>query len=230
MAAGEIQELDLKGGVRYPSLKANHQRRGNAPMPLLPLEPFVFPDDLLTNPEARIQDSSLWWVLHTKPRTEKCLARHLLRHAVPFFLPLYQRQWRTRGRAFRSYAPLFPGYVFLYGDNDARLETLQTKLIANCLPVPDQCQLNEDLARVFHLIASGSTLWPEERLLPGSPVEITCGSLAGLHGKVVKKGKRLKFFVEVHLLQRAVSVEVEDWMIRPLSESRSALTAGAEGE
>jgi transcriptional antiterminator RfaH len=195
-------------------------------MPLLPLEPSVFPEDLLTKPGARNELTSLWWVLHTKPRTEKSLARHLLSHAVPFFLPLYQRQWRNRGRAFRSYAPLFPGYVFLYGDNDARLEALKTKLVANCLPVPDQGELQDDLARVFHLIASGSTLWPEERLVPGSPVEITCGSLTGLHGKVVKRGKHLKFFVEVHLLQRAVSVEVEDWMIRPLAGSRSALTAG----
>jgi transcriptional antiterminator RfaH len=189
-------------------------------MPLLPLEPFVFPNDLLTNPESNTRESSLWWVLHTKPRAEKALARHLVRHAVSFFLPLHQRQWENRGRSFRAFAPLFPGYVFLLGDNDSRLETLKTKLVANCLPVADQGQLQEDLTRVFHLIASGSPLWPEERLVPGSWVEITCGALTGLQGKILRKGKSLRFYVEVRLIQRAVSVEVADWMIRPLAERR----------
>ena len=43
-------------------------------MPLLELETFIQPDGLLTTP---ILDSDLgsWWVLHTRPRAEKTLAR-----------------------------------------------------------------------------------------------------------------------------------------------------------
>jgi transcriptional antiterminator RfaH len=191
-------------------------------MPLLPLEPFVYPEDLLSQPTLDLQNSARWWVLHTRPRAEKSLTRRLLRRSVPFFLPLCNRQWRHRGRLFRSHVPLFPGYVFLQSDYQEAFKTLETNLVARILPVEDQNQLHGDLVRVHFLVASGAPLSPEERLQPGAIVEITSGPLAGLEGKILRRGKRLKFIVEVELLQRGVSVEIESWMIQARSGSRPA--------
>src|SRR5579885_2398883 len=109
-------------------------------MPLLPMEPFVFPDDLLTAPPAPANDSP-WWVLHTRPRAEKALARKILSQDLSSFLPLYTKLWRSRGRLLCSYAPLFTGYLFLCGDHEARRRALETNLVANCLPVPDPRRL-----------------------------------------------------------------------------------------
>jgi transcriptional antiterminator RfaH len=185
-------------------------------MPLLPPEPFVFPDNLFLDPFGP-NDSQRWLVLHTRPRAEKALVRRFLGRSLPFFLPLYQKRWRSRGRLLCSYLPLFPGYVFLRGGPEARLEALQTNLVANCLPVEDQEQLHADLRRVHHLMTSGEPLVPEDRLQPGTLVEIIDGPLKGLQGKVLREGKRLKFFVEVNFLQRGASVEIDKWMIRALS-------------
>jgi transcriptional antiterminator RfaH len=197
-------------------------------MPLLPLEPFVFPEDLLEQPAAASPDGAApWWVLHTRPRAEKSLARRLLRGTTPFFLPLCKRQWRHRGRLLCSYVPLFPGYVFLRADSQAVFKTLETNLVARVLPVPDQAQLHADLSRVYCLIASDAPLTPEDRLKPGALVEITSGPLAGLEGKVLRRGKQLKFIVEVHFLQSGVSVEIESWMIEPKSSPAPIATVGA---
>jgi transcriptional antiterminator RfaH len=189
-------------------------------MPLLPLEPFIFPDDLLTNhemtPVRGPDDSCRWWVLHTRPRAEKSLARRLFPRGVPFFLPLYKRQWRSRGRSLCSHMPLFPGYVFLYGDAQVRLQALETNLLARVLHVEDSEQLQTDLARVYRLMTTGVALGPEERLQPGTPVVVISGPLAGLEGKVLRRGKQFKFFVEIEFLQRGVSVEIDSWMIEPL--------------
>lgn len=193
-------------------------------MPLLPLEPFVYPDDLLNSPDGGETAASQWWVLHTRPRAEKCLARRFLSRSLPFFLPLYKKQWRSRGRLLCSHMPLFPGYIFLHGDAQARLVALETNLVARCLPVEDQQQLHVDLVRVYHLIATGELLTPEGRLEAGTRVEIIGGPLAGLEGKVIRRGKQLKFFVEVRLLQQGVSVEIEGWMIQPLHERRAAVS------
>jgi Transcription termination factor nusG len=191
-------------------------------MPLLPSEPFVHPAELLAaDPDAAAvapPPIHQWWVLHTRPRAEKALARRLLGRDVGFFLPQFHKQWLSRGRLLSSHLPLFPGYLFLHGDDGGRLAALETNLIVNCLPVADQRQLQTDLARVFRLMTSDAPLTPEERLGVGDRVEITEGAMAGLQGRVIRCGKNLKFIVDVHFLRQGVSVEVERWMLRPLAE------------
>jgi transcription antitermination factor NusG len=189
-------------------------------MPLLPLEPCIFPKELF-DASAPVPAAERWWVMHSRPRAEKALARQFLARHLPFFLPLYQKQWRSNGRLQSSYLPLFPGYIFLRGDDEMRVAALTTNLVANVLPVVDQQQLSGDLTRVHHVMESGSPLTPEGRLEPGTLVEITAGPLAGLTGKILQRGKKLHFFVEVQLLQQGVSVEIESWMFQPV-QRRSA--------
>jgi transcription antitermination factor NusG len=158
-----------------------------------------------------------WWVLHTKPRAEKSLVRRLRSRRIGHFLPVYRRQWRTSSRLHSAYLPLFPGYVFLHGDNAARVYALETNLVVRPIEVREQLQLHTDLCRVYHLMESGSPLAAEERLLPGTPVEIISGPLAGLEGKILRHGKNLKFFVEVRFLRQGVSVEIDSWMFRSVT-------------
>jgi transcriptional antiterminator RfaH len=191
-------------------------------MPLLGLEPFIYPEGLLESAAASTGPTR-WWALHTRPRAEKTLARRFLDHGVPFFLPVCTRQWRNRGRLFRSHLPLFPGYVFLHGDEATRLTALETNLVAHALAADDQQQLHADLHRVYQLITSGAPITSEERLEPGDLVEIVKGPFSGLEGKLIRRGTQLRLFVEVQFLRRAVSAEVETWMIRPLTAKAGAV-------
>jgi len=189
-------------------------------MPLLPQEPFVFPDDLLTRPGTATDGDNSWWVLRTRPRAEKALARQMLARDVAFFLPLHHRQWRSRGRLFSSFLPLFPGYLFLHGTPDAPQAALKTNQVAQIIAVPDQGQLLVDLRRVHQMIRTGVPLTPEERLEPGTLVEIVSGPFAGMAGTLLRRGTQLRFLVEVKFLQTGVSVEMEVGMFRPVSPSR----------
>ena len=185
-------------------------------MPLLPLEPFVHPADLLTTPGQGSDSAESWWVLHTRPRAEKALARKLLARRQDFFLPLFQKRLQIRGRSLASYVPLFPGYVFLRGDEAARLEALRTNQILRVLPVPEKERLRADLARIYQLMECGSPVAPEDRLEAGMPVVLTAGPLAGLHGKIIRRNRPMRFVVEVDFIQRGASVEIEGWMMQPL--------------
>lgn len=185
-------------------------------MPLLPLEPFIHTKEILSGPLPEVDGPQRWWLLHTRPRAEKALARRMLSQEICFFLPLYKRTWRSRNRFLTSYLPLFSGYLFLCGDGQARQRALETNLVANCLVVGDQARMWADLARVYALMASGSALSPEDRLVPGTRVEIVSGSLTGIQGKIAKRGTQLRFFVDVDFLQQGVSIEIESWMLRPL--------------
>lgn len=185
-------------------------------MPVLQREPNIWPDGLFSELAERSMDALPWWVLHTRPRTEKQVARLLLRADVSFFLPLYERTRQIQRRTVRSHLPLFPGYVFLRGGDDARQAALQTNLLANCLKVHDQEQLAEDLVRTYKLLASGARVTPESRLQPGMPAEIIRGPLAGCRGRVLRCGSGMRFVIEVIFLHQGASVEVEAHMVQPL--------------
>lgn len=194
-------------------------------MPLLPAEPALFPEDLLIAPPPSDADAR-WWALHTRPRAEKALARKARAAGLAYFLPQYERRWTARGRTLRAYVPLFPGYLFLFGDGETRRCALETNLVANCLPVPDGQRLHTELEEVWRLMGSGVVLSPETRgLEPGTRVEVVAGPLAGLEGTVLRAGTRARFYVEVTFLRRGVSAEVEAWMIRPLGPAQTAATA-----
>src|SRR5437764_463145 len=109
-------------------------------MPLLPAEPCLYPEDLFSDGSGPRQGDR-WWVLHTRPRTEKALARRLFAYKHHFYLPLRQQRWKSNGRSFQSHLPLFSGYVFLRGDEQARLRALETNLVAQVLHVPDSGEL-----------------------------------------------------------------------------------------
>jgi transcriptional antiterminator RfaH len=198
-----------------------------AVMPLLPLESFLFPDALFENETPFLQDDACWWVMHTKPRTEKTLARNCVMQEISFYLPIYEHRWHSQGRMRQAYLPLFPGYVFVRGDEQARLAALKTRLVVSCLPVPDQQELHDDLSRLHRLLTSGALVTPEDRLSPGMWVEITSGPLMGLTGKILRRGGRSRFVVEVEFLQRGVSAEVEGWTLQPIEPPQLLTSRGA---
>ncbi len=183
-------------------------------MPVLPLEPFVYPELLLSAADDR--PTGQWWVLHTRPRAEKTIARRLLQREVNFYLPLHERPLISRGSRSVSHLPLFPGYVFLHGDADARVVALETNMLVGCIPVVDQGRLWRDLENVYRLATMEADLRAEMRMLPGQQVEIIAGSLQGMQGRWIRQGGRGRFFVEVQMLSQGVSVEIEDWMVQAL--------------
>jgi hypothetical protein len=106
--------------------------------------------------------------------------------------------------------PLFPGYVFLCGNDDQRLEALKTKCVFRIIEVPDEAELINDLRQIRQLIALDALLSPEPRLLPRRKARIRSGRFAGIEGTVIKRRGRDLLLVGVSFLQRGVSVALEE--------------------
>ncbi len=186
-------------------------------MPILSEEPNLFPDSLFAGNE-RLTQGRHWWVLHTKPRQEKGLARQLINAQVPFYLPLTKQRNLIRGRILESQLPLFPGYVFLLGQAEDRIKALATHRVVRSLPVNDQDLLWHDLSQVSRLLAAGLPVTPEEKLGPGSPVEIRSGPLKGLRGKILRVASGKRFIVTVDFIHRGASVLLDDYNLAPATE------------
>lgn len=187
-------------------------------MPLLTQEPCLFPDDVFAQDSVDIATSDRWWVVHAKARCEKSLVRSLHHRRVSFFLPLYEHSWRNRGRRHTAFLPLFPGYVFVRGDECARLAALETNQVVQFLTVPNQEKLHQDLSRVFRVLSGDVPLTPENGFQPGMPVEIVSGPFQGLRGKLLRQGSKARLLVEVEFLQQGVSIEIETWMVRRVDD------------
>lgn len=186
-------------------------------MPILAAEPDRYPSDLFD----RIRESPRrrWWVLHSKPRQEKSLARHFFAAGLEYYLPTIRRRNRLRGRVVTSQVPLFTSYVFLHADADERVLALTSNRIVQTLGVDDQDRLWRDLKQIDILLGSGVPITPEERLGPGDQVEVTSGLLAGLSGTIVRTASGRRFVVKVDFIQQGASVELDDFALVPLGRA-----------
>ena len=184
-------------------------------MPILKEEPSVYPETLLDAVPAEVADRR-WLALYTKARQEKSLARELLKYHIPFYLPLVRKNNVSRGRKRTSLAPLFGGYIFLFGSEEERVRSLTTNRISRILTVENPDQLVFDLRQLRQLIAANAPLTVESRMGPGQQVRVRQGAFAGLEGIVLKRHGKTRLLVSINFLQQGASVEIDDFMLDPL--------------
>lgn len=186
-------------------------------MPLLAAEPALFPDNLLESGAESAEAGSGWWVLHTRPRSEKSLTRRLLALGVGYYLPTRHQQWRAKSRNFESFLPLFPGYVFLHAPVESRPTVLATGMVANFLPVVEQEKLSQDLRQIHRVLSAGLPVEHQVSLIPGEPVHVIDGPLRGLTGRMVRQCKMTTVCIEVRLIAQGVRVELDSALVRPFT-------------
>jgi transcription antitermination factor NusG len=193
-------------------------------MPILPAEPDCNPPTLWEDPAIYASNGETrWWCLHTKPRQEKATARDLKASGLVYYLPqVFKDSHTPKGRRLQSIVPLFVGYLFLKGDEHARLAAFRAHRLVNVLDVVDQNAIATDLKQIYTMLSSGLPVMPEEVVPVGATVRITTGPLTGMVGKVIRRAKRDQFVAVVHFLGRGATVDLQDWQVELVSEgSRS---------
>jgi transcription antitermination factor NusG len=185
-------------------------------MPVLAREPDLFPADLLDRPDLGEDEQFSWWAMYCRSQREKQLMRRLQSLGVAHYGPLVAKRSRSRAARIRTaYVPLFPGYVFVYGDERARYAALTTDCVSRWLPVADPAALTRDLRHIQHLIEIGAPLTLEARLQPGMRVRIRSGMFLGLEGAIIRRENRLRLLVAVKFLQQGASVLLDDCQVEP---------------
>ena len=186
-------------------------------MPILAKEISTFPQTLFEDSSCDSDPGDRnWWVIFTRARHEKALARDLLKFEIPFFLPLVPRKYVIRKKLVESHIPLFSGYVFMFCSDNERVRALTTNRITELLEVDDQRQLRRDLTHLSRLIENGTPLTLQQWLEPGRRVRVTNGSLKGLEGIVKeRRGGHRRLIVAVEFLQNSVSLEIDDYLVEP---------------
>jgi transcriptional antiterminator RfaH len=183
-------------------------------MPFLQHEPSAFPDDLFSSEQLAIDPQSSWWCFTTHPRAEKAVARRLYAQRVPFFCPTIIKRFRSpSGRLRQSYVPLFPGYLFVAGDESHRLAALQTNKLSRCQLVVDREQLVHDLRAIHRAIELGVPLTPESRIVAGDQIRVRSGPFAGYEGHVLRREGKSRLLLAIKFIEQGVSMEIDEALL-----------------
>jgi transcriptional antiterminator RfaH len=181
----------------------------------------LHPTDLLSSVEFRSVSTkgpsdAGWWLAHTRPRQEKAAAADFLARDVAFYLPLLSRTSVSRGRPRLAREPLFPGYVFVYGDGEDRLTALKTNRLLTVQHVPDGERLRGELSQFAELIAAGARLTRESRLVAGERVRIKAGPFRDIEGVILRRNGKTELLVAIDFLSQGASLEVDECMLEPI--------------
>ena len=182
-------------------------------MPILPREPELYPDDLFSE-QVDLATDAPWWAIYTLSRREKDLMRRLRTMEIPFYCPLISRKTKSpAGRVRKSFVPLFSGYVFAQGNQEQRLQILQTNCVSRTLEVDDGVQLIRDLSQIHQLIKADVPMSVESKIQPGQAVRVISGPFAGLEGVVLQRRGVEHLIVSVQFLQQGAAVAIEDFQV-----------------
>lgn len=159
-----------------------------------------------------------WYILYTRPRHEKAVAKRLAETETRYYLPTTKvlRVWCDRKRFVE--APLFPSYIFVF------LET--SEQYNNALDIDSvlhYVRFGKEVARVSETVISNIQLVLEngqdlevslDYIKPGQQLCIQRGPLTGLSGEIVRVNGAQKILVRVNLLQRnlLITLPAEDLM------------------
>ena len=153
-----------------------------------------------------------WYLIYTRPRSEKKVAERLSEEKVECYLPTMKtpRSWNDRKRIIET--PLFPSYVFIYL---RQLQDYYTGLGVE--GVLYYVRFGKQIARVDDTIINSLKLLVDdgeglevssEYFRPSETLLIKDGPLSGLSCEVVKHKDKEKILVRVNLLNRCILVDM----------------------
>ena len=152
-----------------------------------------------------------WYVLRTKPRSEKQVYKRLVENGIDTYLPLYStiRQWSDRKK--RVQVPLFNSYIFV-NINDGQFHIPYVipgvfKFVTfEGLPavVPQR-----DIDNLKILLSSNPELEISNRnFKAGQKVKVTLGILNGLTGELVQSGRSKRLLVRIESIEKNLLVKI----------------------
>ena len=158
-----------------------------------------------------------WYAVWTRSRHEQVVRAQLERKAIESFLPTVTRWSRWKDRQKKIDWPLFPGYCFARFDPRDRLPILKCAGVVSIVSFDGDPAAIPDLEieSIRTLVGSDLQYDPCPLVREGMKVEVVHGPLAGVVGRLVRKGSHARLVLSVDLIGRAVSAEVDAADVRP---------------
>jgi transcription antitermination factor NusG len=152
-----------------------------------------------------------WHVLQTRHQHEKCVRDVLAEKGFEAFCPTYAEVHRWKDRRKEVTLPLFPGYLFIAGGLDRRVDVLSTPGVCTIVSFGNAAAIvpEKEISAIRLAAASSQLMEPHPFLKEGQKVRVRSGPLSGVEGILQRRKDSFRLVLSIELLGRSVAVEVE---------------------
>jgi transcription antitermination factor NusG len=166
-------------------------------------------------------EPSQWHAIRVRSRCEKSASAELSRRGISVFpaLAAQRRIWVDRVRVVEM--PVFPGYIF--GKFAwTQLRTVESaSVVASVVRFGNQASPvdEQEIESVRVIVHSGLDVVRSPQMKLGARVRVVAGPLKGAEGVLTDFRVGYQLVVSVGLLQRSISVEIDEAMVEPVNRS-----------
>ena len=158
-------------------------------------------------------DREEWFVAHVKPRCEKKLVQYGNIYGFKTELPTYKSVKKYISKEVIFDKPLFPGYVFLFLNNESRKAAIQSKLVANMLHVVDQQLFEQQLHDILFALDQEVAIRLEPVIEIGARVMIKSGPLQGQEGWIEERFGMTTVLLRLDFIGQAAAIKVSSGVL-----------------
>jgi transcriptional antiterminator RfaH len=154
-----------------------------------------------------------WYLVHTKPRQEKCALDNLHRQGYQCYLPTIPSEKLRQGLLTISGEPLFPRYLFIrLGEGDSAKSWApirSTKGVSRLVSFGvEPAKVADSLVEALRAQEASFQAEPERLFKPGERIRLTKTPFAGIEGIYQMADGERRVMVLIELLSKQVRVRV----------------------
>ncbi len=163
-----------------------------------------------------------WYLVHTKPRQEKCALDNLQRQGYPCYLPTLPSEKIRQGGLTVADEPLFPRYLFIrlgLGDTAKSWAPIRsTRGVSRLVSFGSEpARVDDGLIARLRTQEVAVQTEPERLFKPGERVRLTEAPFAGIEGIYQMADGERRVMVLIEILSRQVAVKVSPASLRRAS-------------
>lgn len=160
-----------------------------------------------------------WYLVHTKPKQEKCALNNLVQQGYQCFLPTFPSEILRQGILTVTDEPLFPRYLFVrlgVGDSAKSWAPIRsTKGVHRLVSFGvEPAKVDDCLVELLQVQEELVHREPERLFKPGEQVRLTERPFAGIDGIYQMADGEQRVVVLIEILSQPVAVRVSPGSLR----------------
>lgn len=160
-----------------------------------------------------------WYLVHTKPRQEKCALENLQRQGFQCYLPTLPSEKLCQGVLTVANEPLFPRYLFIrlgHGDSASSWAPIRsTKGVSRLVSFgAEPAKVADSLIEALCTQEASVQTEPRRLFRPGERVRLTKAPFTGIEGICQMADGERRIMVLIELLSKQVRTRVAPTNLR----------------